>query len=373
MLQRFVKYSFLVVFIFLIQSCSLLKFEIEQPSEPLNDELIETRNLTHSFVNTFFHDVRVASDSIFESTDSKEIQVNALLWKIIATQQAKNKIFQNDPQVALIDTWILTASMDDFLKKGLGSTMFNEYQPIATKASNELLLKIDVIAHKALKGDYNNAKHFVDSIRATEPFTSYDFYRETLHDNWYEYQQVPDSIANGSVGTLAQVLSDFSTKFAVGGEQTLYQSQWATELMLKRSSLDNLDLQKISDDFNKNTDEMILFLKGSGASIQENLKVFHRDFEFLMTNMNENIDSLTVFASREMAIFRDSLAVELKAIMFELEETSNKVVKTAMEEIHAIIKDVLFYLLLILIVILLIPFAIGFISGKAFARKKDKT
>ena len=369
-IKGFLKYSFLVVVVFLLQNCSLLKVNLETDSVPLDNQMVETRNLTHSFVNTFFHDVRVASDSIFDNTDDKDIQVNALLWKIIATQQAKNKIFQNNPEVALIDTWVLTATMADFLETGLGNSMFAEQQPIAINASTSLLFKIDEIAQKSFKRDYNEAKHFVDSIRKNEPFTSYDFYRETLHDDWYKYQKIPDSIANGSVGTLSQVLSDFSTKFAVGGEQTLYQSQWATELMLKRSNLDKIDLQKMSDDFNLNLDKMIVVLRNSGVQLQKDAVVFHRDFRLLVENLNQNLDSMTLFASKEMAVFRDSISVERKAIMQNLDETSNKIVKTAMEEIRMLIKDVLFYLIIILIVILLIPFALGYMTGRVFTKNK---
>ena len=372
-MQRFIKYSLFIVLLFLIQSCSLLKVNLEPDTEPLDKEMVKTRNLTHSFVNTFFHDVRVASDSIFENTDSKEIQVNALLWKIIATQQAKNKVFQNNPEVALIDTWVLTATMADFLKTGIGNTMFKEQQIIATEASDSLLVKIDVIAKKAFESDYDNAKHFVDSIRQTEPFTSYDFYRETLHDNWYQYQKIPDSIANASTGTLAQVLSDFSTKFAIGGEQTLYQSQWTTELMLKKSNLDNLDLQKISDDFNKNLDAMTAVFKNSSIVLQKDAEVFHRDFRLLVKNLNQNLDSITTFASKEMSIFRDSIAVERKAIMIDLDATSTKIVKTAMEELKGLVKEILVYLIIILIIILLIPFSVGYITGKAMASKNNNT
>jgi len=366
------KYSFLAVITFLLHSCSLLKVNLESDTEPLDHRMIETRNLTHGYVNTFFHDVRVAADSIFEGTDDKEIQLNALSWKIIATQHAKNKVFQDNPKIALLDTWVLTVTMSDFLEKGLGSTMFLEQQPIAINTSKALVLKIDEIAQKAFKKEYKDAKHFVDSIRVNEPFTSYDFYRETLHDDWYAYKNIPDSIANASAGTLAQVLSDFSTKMAVGGEQTLYQSQWATELMLKKSSLDEIDLQKMSDDFNKNLDKMATILQNSGVQMQKDAVVFHRDFKLLVQNLNQNLDSITLFAAKEMAIFRDSISVERKAIMLELDETSNKIVKTAMEEIRMLVKDILFYLIIILIVILLIPFALGYMTGRVFTKNKIK-
>ena len=117
---------------------------------------------------------------------------------------------------------------------------------------------------------------------------------------------------------------------------------------------------------------MVTVLRSSGIQIQKDAVVFHRDFKLLVKNFNQNLDSITLFAAREMATFRDSISVERKAIMLDLDETSNKVVKTALEEIRMLVKDVLFYLIIILIVILLIPFTAGFITGKAFSKNNKK-
>lgn len=369
-MNKIIKYVFFLIIVIVFNSCSMFKLQLDAESEPLNNNLILTRNLTHAYASTFFHDITNAADSIFEYTQKREIQINALLWKIIATKQAKNKIFQNDPQVALLDIWVLSATMNDYLSMGEGKNIFEEEQSIAIDACNGLLNKIDIIAQKAFKSDYPDAKYFVDSIRLNAPSISQDFYRESVFNNWYTYKNIPDSLANKTVGTLPQVLSDFSTKITVGSEQTLHQTQWLIELMLKRTQLDSLDLQKISTDFNKHTNEIIQLLHESGNSIQKEAVNFHRDFRFLMNNLNKNLDSITLFASREMAVFRDSLTAERKAVMQNLDETSNRVVKTAMEEIRLMIKDVLFYVVLILIVILFIPFVLGYMTGRVFTKNK---
>jgi len=131
-----------------------------------------------------------------------------------------------------------------------------------------------------------------------------------------------------------------------------------------------LDLQKMSDDFNKQFEELIVVLRNSGRKMQEDAVVMHRDIAIFSHNLDENFDSLMVFAIRELTHFRDSLSVEREAIMEDFDETSNKLVKTAMVELHAMVKDILFYVLLILIAILFIPFALGFITGRTLPRKK---
>jgi len=59
----------------------------------------------------------------------KTTQLNALVWKINASSEAKNKIFQSNPEIALLDTWILglrrkaddySGSWDDVAFRGYG-------------------------------------------------------------------------------------------------------------------------------------------------------------------------------------------------------------------------------------------------------------
>ncbi len=358
--------------ILLLNSCSLLKFNFESDATPLDSELLKTRMQVHNFGITFFHEVMVASDSILKTESDKTIQINALTWKIDASQAAKNKIFQSNPEIALLDTWLLTASMTDYLKEGAGANLFGNSQPIAVDASERLLSKIDTIAANTFSDNYNEARAFIDSIRINEPFESTGFYRETVFNDWYRYQNIPDSLIDFNNGTLPQVLSDFSTRMAIGTEQTMRETQWSGEKLLKQSNIDSLDIQKMADDFNKQFEELIVVLRNSGRTMQEDAIVMHRDIAVFSHNLDENFDSLMVIATRELTHFRDSLGVEREAIMEDLDKTSNKLVKTAMVELHAMVKDILFYVLLILIVILFIPFGLGFITGKTLTKKKNK-
>ncbi len=371
--RGFLRSLFLIVSIFLLFSgCSLLKFNIESETTPLEPELLKTRLDVHNFGITFFHEVMVASDSIMNSELEKEIQLNALAWKINASQAAKNTIFQTYPEIALLDTWILTALMTDYLNEGAGAGLFGNSQPIATEASQRLLNRIDTIAVNTFHEKYNDAQTFVDSIRKNEPIVSSQFYRETVFNDWYRYQNIPDSLIIINNGTLPQAISEFSTRMAIGTEQTMRETQWSGEKLLKQSNIDSLDIQKMADDFNKQFEELIVVLRNSGRTMQEDAIVMHRDIAVFSHNLNEKFDSLMVIATSELAHFRDSLGVEREAIMEDFDKTSNKLVKTAMVELHAMVKDILFYVLLILIAILFIPFGLGFITGKTLTKKKNK-
>ena len=353
-------------------SCSLLKVNIESPSTPLGAEMLKTRMYTHNYANAFFHEVMLASDSIMGNEAEKQLQLNALVWKINASNEAKNKIFQTNPEIALLDTWIFTASMTDYLKDGPGDSLFGNSQEIAVETSEKLLAKIDTIAAASFKDNYEVAQTFVDSICKNEPFRSLDFYRETVYDDWYRYQNIPDSLVDATVGTLPEVLSDFSSRMTIGTEQTLRQTQWNGELLFKQSNLDSLDIQQMSDNFDKRFEELIIVLRNSGRIMQSDAVILRKDIQRFSLNLDTIIDSLFVFAKSELALMRDSLSVEREAIMADLDKTSNKLLKTAMEELRLLVKDILFYVLLILIAILFIPFALGFVTGRTIGRRKKQ-
>ncbi len=361
-----------LLLLFFLQSCSLLKLELETEAVPLNKKELKARRLLNDYAREFFHDVRSAADTIFDETDSRDIQINALVWKIAATSEVKNKAFQEDPVVALIDVWMLAGNLSDYFKSAEGKELFREYQSVAVTTSDLLLYKIDTIARSVFMEGYPNAKILVDKYRAEKPFKDFDFYMESSFDKWYKDQQISDSIANVDKGTMPQVMKNFSNKILLGSEQTLYEAQWGTELIFKKSKLDSLNIQKISDEFNQNLDQMIDVIRESGKTMQSDAEIFHRDFKLLVKNMNQNLDSVSLIFREELGLFREDLSTEREAVMLSIDQTSEKVAKTVMEEFHDMVKDLMIYIVILLIIILVVPFTIGFFTGKIYYRKRDQ-
>ena len=175
-----------------------------------------------------------------------------------------------------------------------------------------------------------------------------------------------------TVGTLPEVLSDFSSRMTIGSEQTLRQTQWNGQLLLKQSDLDSLDIQAMSDEFNSNFERLIVVLQNSGRNMQEDAVIFRRDMKAFNRQLQSNLGSLFVMAKQELDLVRDSFSVERQAIMADLDKASNRLMKTAMAEIRLLVKEILFYVLLILVAILFIPFALGYVTGRTIGRRKKK-
>ena len=96
----------------------------KQQQHLLSDDLLKACMQTHNFAKAFFHEIMLAADLIMNKETDKQIQINALVWKINAANKAKNTIFQNNPEIALLDTWIFVSAMTDFLEHGASSFRF---------------------------------------------------------------------------------------------------------------------------------------------------------------------------------------------------------------------------------------------------------
>jgi len=66
--------SLSLIFMLFFSSCSLLKFNIESQTKPLEPKMLKTRMQTHNFASAFFHEVMLASDSIMNIEKDKTKQ-----------------------------------------------------------------------------------------------------------------------------------------------------------------------------------------------------------------------------------------------------------------------------------------------------------
>ena len=115
-----------VVFIVcFVSSCSLVKIENEQI--PLSKTDLNTRLLTQAFVQDASKKVEVAADSILKLSKDVEIQKNALKWKINTLSALRSVGYQTSPNIALMDTWVITSSIKDYFSEQTAQNLFGTY------------------------------------------------------------------------------------------------------------------------------------------------------------------------------------------------------------------------------------------------------
>ena len=82
----------------------------------VNREQLRLR--VRSLVGPMAGRVESAADEIVAATTSPTVRLAALEWKIDAVPAMRDSLFQPDPYVALIDSWVLLYQMGDYFEIG---------------------------------------------------------------------------------------------------------------------------------------------------------------------------------------------------------------------------------------------------------------
>lgn len=170
---------------------------------------------TTDFVLELADRVEQTAGQINAQTDLRDIQRNAMLWKINSVQAAFRAASRRDALAAYIDVWVLCRQTTEFLDGGLGSDSFGPCQSIALKTSRDLESRIEEIGMAMLKPEKAKRKmtasrRLVDEFVQQHPLQSLYFQRE--------------SVSGRAESLVLQASSDFSD-IAVSVEQDLMTTQ----------------------------------------------------------------------------------------------------------------------------------------------------
>lgn len=126
--------TFITLSVFL-SGCSLIKIESEQ--QPLTKQDLNIRVLTQSVVNEASGRIELAADSIIESTDNTELQINAYRWKIESLNTFKSTAFQSSPKLSLMDVWTYMVQVLKFMETADALEYYGDYATLITQTSQD--------------------------------------------------------------------------------------------------------------------------------------------------------------------------------------------------------------------------------------------
>ena len=179
-----------------------------------------------------------AADEIAASTASQTVRLAALEWKIDAVPAMRDSLFQPDPYVALIDTWVLLYQMSDYFERGPGKTRLgpaSALAAVACRTSEDHLA--GVAASATTSGDVSKVREFVRKWAAEHPITETVAARQPILSIDVE-NEIRDSLTVGqAVAEVAISLDDLNRRLDVYSGQLVRQARWE----LERQTLSLLD------------------------------------------------------------------------------------------------------------------------------------
>lgn len=382
--KNYLPFNLLLLTILLfMNSCSLIKIESEQ--KPLGLVDLNTRLLTQGFANTAMDRIEQAADSIHNlSKEEKNVQLNTIHWKIQTSEELGKISFQTEPRIALVDTWSYFLEVRNSLENPHLEQIFGAHKPIALDAVNQNIEEIKKIATSVLgKDEYKRIKEFVEDYANNTPLLlQKEFKHKSVRQSYLEFNKIPDSIAVQTVGTLSEVVSDATNRFGYYSDAAGKRFNWKTELFLQERGLDSLDFEAKMAEIDRQFQRLIVVAENSPETIEQAIKEFRNNISPLFRNLNyeigaamqslsSDVQSVDTMLERERIALDSIIERERKALTKKADDLVNTGIENAFDGLGKTIRKSILYFILLFIVVLGLPFYLGYLTGKRKTNKES--
>ena len=352
----------------LINGCSLVT--IESPSEPLTTKEVNARILTHDFAIRYANAVEHSADSIIETSEVFPVRVNALRWKISAYTAIREAALRESPPVGMIGTWALCVQMNAFFRDGPGDTLFGDMHELALKVSDGLETEIDSLVRSfTTLEEYERAGEFVKYYAKRYPFQDLTFKREPIMRAWNLYTGVPDSAAVKTVGDLPQTVTDLASRINIQSTHLPKETLWQIQMLLVEAGLTGPEAQEAMDSLRVDISKFADLAEASPEMLDSSLQRLSRDLEALLASVDRQRKETLEVLSREREAVTVALQGERVAIMEQLDVFSQVTLDKTYATLRDVVNTALLYGIIFSILVLSVPFAIGYIVGKVMGRR----
>ncbi|BDD05342.1 hypothetical protein [Aureibacter tunicatorum] len=352
-------------------SCSLLKVNLEGNSVPLTKKEQNIRISVREYADVYYQVTETVADSILSWSDEEKIQVNSILWKINANESVERATLMTDPNMSLLQTWLTVELIHDFMDGEVGQEYYGEYQYWTDSATSYLQNRLDSIVLGLYDNmEYEHAKQFIDTQKEDLKLEEFPFAIPSVRLLWLKYNNIPDSLATVAVGNLPEAINDLGDKVTTMSSQAAKRAIWKTELAYRSSGLDSLNINALKDSVTARIDSFIVLAKEAPELIDHVSESFRNDMFMLMDRLDFQMMGAFDRLEAQGKSFEKMISSEREKVMNDLKVISVDVTQTAISELRKTISSILLYVILGLVLIIVLPFGLGFATGRIFSSKK---
>ena len=211
---------------------------------------------------------------------------------------------------------------------------------------------------------------FIVDYVATHPIVDLTFAREPSTPAFLDYLDVPDSARVQAVGTLPQVVHNYGSQMSIWSDQWPRQARWRTELLVMERDLDQVDLRRHIDSLTAYADRIATIMESSPQLAREITDELVAGLDpFLLAAERERIAIMQGFDEQRIALTA-TIQQEREIILASVDVTAVRVADVAMTRVREGLTAYLFWLSIIMAIVLGLPFAFGYITGRAVGRNR---
>lgn len=362
-------------------ACTL--FSIRTPDKPLPQRELNARMLTREFAADFTTRVEAAADDIATRSADPEVQLNALRWKLGASNASQHAATQMAPMMALLDTWALAEQMRQFFGAGAGATLFGAEQATARELAETLASGAERLARGLTPAEeLERFQSFVERYTREYPLTDLGFARVSVVDQWVTETNQQATLLE-TVGTVSQAMTDVADRMRLYGEHAPTQAVWEAQLAIRESGYGRADLVRGLARVDESLDRLSRFAESSPeqvhaaiADLRTSMLMVTNRFEetwaLVLRTVHEEREALAVNVRVEREAAVQALDVQRAALAEDASRIADQVVASGGAQVRGLAREWMLYGILLYVVILGAPFAAGYYVGRLRALHASK-
>ncbi len=361
-----------------VTGCSLISFK--SPERPLSARDMNARILTRELTTQFIEANARSTDNILKNETDPAVINNTLRWDVGVIVTGRNAETQLAPLMTLLDTWALALQLQAFVGQGgPGAALFGTHQAAVRELTDNYADGAQRLAHSLLSSqEFADYQSFVTDYVHANPLHDLRFARASVATEWSRVKGAESSLLD-EVGTIPQALADTTQRVQIYGETVPLQSMRRTQLALResgytpeevRAALARLDarlerLTAVAESSPELVRDAEAQLRASllevfdrlDASARTTAEAFHNEREALFVNIEEEREALLAAAD-----------VQRKALTADAGRIADNLVRTSGAEVRRLTRQALLLLILLALVLFGLPFAAGYLVGRARPR-----
>lgn len=358
----------------------------KDPGQPLSARDRALRAGTREFAGTFSDAVAQAADSIRAGTTNPAVREAAMRWKLAASGAVREAALRSDPILALADLWVFNRQMVRFFETGAGARLFGEAAPAALAKARALETNVMALARDTLSAaEFQRMETFVEGHARDFGLADLASTREPVGAHWKGFEGATEPVASG---TTPEAVADLAGRVALTGRQLRDEVAWRLELgsselestlQRMREAAEQLDqaLRRIASVAEQATPALTSAVTTAASAVQAGFLPALERLETQWTNtlsvLRGEREAVTRDLARERAELVRAAGEQRQALMQEVDRTARAVTTQAMAEARGTLRELALYGVLLAVVVLGLPFAFGFLTGRVLGRHGRKS
>jgi hypothetical protein len=360
-----------------LTGCSLIS--IKSPERPLSARDMNARILTRELTTHFIEANGRNTDSILATETDPAVINNTLRWEVGVIVTSRSAETQLAPRMSLLDTWALALQLQGFAAQGApGGKLFGTHQASVRTLADTYAEGAHALARSLLTPtEFADYQTFVDDYVRAHPLQDLKFARASVIEAWGRAKGAESSLLD-EVGTIPQALADTSQRMQIYADTVPVQTMRRTQLALRetgytpddvRAAMARLDarLERLTavaesapelvrgaeQEVRQSLHEVLNRLDASGAAAAS---AFRTERAQLFTDIQAEREALT-----------SAVDTQRQALSADAARIAQQLVRSSGEEVRHVTREAMLFVIALAILVLGLPFAAGYVVGRARA------